>query len=274
MLALSLTTDKIQLITSSTADLDVTTHFVDRNQSTGVVGLADRQIATINTATTTDVVAVPGATTTRNVRTMTVRNRHASSSNDVTVQLNANSVLYTLYKTTLLAGESLMYVDQVGFIRFSDAETRLSRSFVKSADQTFVTAATLADITDLSCSGLKSGVRYCFEALLMYVNNAGTTGAQFAVNFGSAPTSILMAAFQTITSSVSAAAIAAGSTNANNTAVIAATTGPTSVSPAFISGSFVPSANDTISLRATSTVTVAAGVTVKAGSYFRVWQPS
>jgi hypothetical protein len=127
MIILSLTTDKISLITSSTANIDVVAAYIDRNQSTGVVGLADRQLTTISTATTTDIVAVPGATTTRNVKRMTIRNRHATASNDVTVQINANGTLYELHKVTLLAGECLQYIEDFGFVKLVDT-TRLDRT--------------------------------------------------------------------------------------------------------------------------------------------------
>jgi hypothetical protein len=272
MLILSLTTDKVSLITSSTADIDVVANYIDRNQSTGIVGLADRQLTAINTATTTDVVAVPGATTTRNVKTLFIRNKHASASNDVTVQLNANAVLYTLYKVTLLAGETLLYIDTIGFIKWSDP-TLLQRSFVTTADSVHATAATFATITGLSCPGLKAGQRYNFLAGLIHSTDATTTGAQFGVNLANAPTALQVATIDTVTASVTASAHSAGSTTARDTAITAQTTGSGTTNVlALISGYVIPSALDTLDMRATSEVTVANGLVVRTGSWLKVWQ--
>lgn len=272
MLLLTLTTDKLQLITSSTANIDVTATYIDRDQSTGVVGLADRQLTATSTATTTDIVAAPAATTTRNIKALMIRNRHASSSNDVTVQLNANSTLYTLYKKTLLAGESLIYIDAVGFIPWSDSAL-LNRSFVMTADSVHATAATFATVTGLSCPGLKAGVRYNFMAMLIHKTDATTTGAQFGVNLANAPTDLRVATIDTVTASTTASVHSSGSVTTRDTAVTAQTTG-SGASPVLgiLTGSVIPSAVDTLDIRATSEVTVANGLTVLTGSWLRVWQ--
>lgn len=115
MLVLTSTTDKLQLLTSAAGSIDVAAFYIDRDQSTGSVGAANRQLTTISTATTTDIVAAPGATTTRNIKQLHIRNKHATISCDVTVIFDANATDYELHKVTLRPGEALEYVEGVGF---------------------------------------------------------------------------------------------------------------------------------------------------------------
>lgn len=114
MLNLALTTDKISVITSSTADIEAHASFIDYVQSPESA-TPGKQNVKITTATTTDVVASPAASTFRNVKFLSLRNKHASAANDVTVQFNANSTLYELIKCTLLAGEELVCREGVWF---------------------------------------------------------------------------------------------------------------------------------------------------------------
>jgi hypothetical protein len=272
LLVLTATTDKIQLTTTSTANVDVVAGFIDRDQTTGDVGAANRQLTTINTATTTDIVAAPAATTTRNIRYLSVRNRHATASNDVTVVFDANGTDYELVKMTLLAGETLLWTPTTGFSKFSDA-SRLERLLIKGSDQTFATAASFADITDLTMA-VRSGLQYSFECHLYHNNDASTTGSQFAVNFANVPTSLRLACIDTVTPSTTASAHSAGSATARDTSPSAQTTGSTTVRLGIYSGHFVPSADDTFAMRATSEVTVAGGLVVRTGSWLRVWRPT
>lgn len=115
MLVLTSTTDKLQLLTSAAGSIDVAAFYIDRDQSTGSVGAANRQLTTISTATTTDIVAAPGATTTRNIKQLHIRNKHATISCNVTVIFDANATDYELHKVTLRPGEALEYVEGVGF---------------------------------------------------------------------------------------------------------------------------------------------------------------
>lgn len=115
MIVLTATTDKLQLVTGAAASLDVSAFFVDRDQSTGAVGAADRQLTAITTATTTDIVAAPASGKTRNVKQLHVRNKHATASCDVTVLFDANATDYEIYKVTLRAGDALEYIEGVGF---------------------------------------------------------------------------------------------------------------------------------------------------------------
>jgi hypothetical protein len=120
MQILSATTDKLQVITSASCTLDVKVSYVDDViESAGPPRVdifnADRQLTAITTATTTDILAAPSSTVKRNVKFISLRNKHASTSVDVTVQFNANATLYEEIKCTLLAGEELICREGVWF---------------------------------------------------------------------------------------------------------------------------------------------------------------
>lgn len=267
MLIQTLTTDKFSLITSSTSALDVVAAFIDRDQTTGVVGAASKQLTAITTATTTDIVAAPAATTTRNVLTIIIRNKGAAS-NDVTLQFNANGTLYEIVKVTLLAGQTLEYIDGRGIVVITDTDD-LEVTIATTADSTHATAATFADITGLTYP-MKNGKTYSVLAHLFHHNNASTTGSQFAFNIGAAPTHAQFATIGTVTPSPTAAALCAGSTGTRDVAISVDTTGSTTVRLSIIAGSIVPSADGTFAMRATSEVTVASGLVVDRGSWMRI----
>jgi hypothetical protein len=112
MLLLTSTSDKVQAITSGTANIDVHADWVDN--ASGVV-TPGRTNTAISSATTTDVVAAPASSTQRNVKNMTFRNKHASSSQTLTVQHTDGTTVVELIKITLLAGEILVWNDGAGF---------------------------------------------------------------------------------------------------------------------------------------------------------------
>lgn len=117
--ALFNTTDKLQVISSSVADLEVVATYTDMVKSSGAWLSTNRQGTKITTATTTDILAAPASTEVRGINSLFIRNKHASTANDVTVQYNANATLWELYKTTLNAGETLEYIEGVGFFKLT-----------------------------------------------------------------------------------------------------------------------------------------------------------
>lgn len=133
MILLSATTDKMQVITGAASDIDVVAAYIDRDQSSFAVGLADRQLTTITTATTTDVVAAPSSGKTRNIKQLTIRNAHASVACDVTVQFNANATLYELHKVSLQPGEMLQFVEGVGFVLLAASNANQLLTTVESS---------------------------------------------------------------------------------------------------------------------------------------------
>lgn len=268
MLLLLATTDKISLITSAAATLDVVASIQDKTTSGGTIASASQRTA-ITTATTTDIVSAPSSGVERNIVELTVRNKHATQATDVTVQLNANGTLYEIYKVALNAGETLEYVEGLGYFVIANT-TALDKRLVVTADVINATTS-FADVTGLTCA-LLSGKTYTFIAHLIHVNNASTTGSQFGVNIGAAPTSLIVGTIDTVTPSVTASAHSAGVVTALDTAATAQTTGSTSNRLAILSGMIIPSANGTFAIRCKSEVAVASGLTVKAGSFCRIWE--
>lgn len=271
MLLLLATTDKLQLVSSSAANLDVVASIQDKTTSTGAIGSASQRTA-IAAATTTDIVAAPSSGIERNIVEFTVRNKHASLSNDVTVVLDANGTDYEIYKVTLAAGEVLQYIEGIGYFVITNTVTSpIDRKLLVTADVTNATTS-FADITGLTCS-VESGKDYNFLANIYHQTNATTTGARFGIN-GPTMTSMILAGIHQITASVTAATYgSSAAVTAVDTAAVVETTGPgTNNFLAIISGWIKPSAGGTFAVRCQSEVAVASGLIVKAGSWCRIWE--
>jgi hypothetical protein len=116
VLILSATTDKIQVITDAARTVDVHATYVDL--STAGAATPGRQNTAISTATTTDIVSAPAASTYRNIKFLTIRNKDASTVT-VTVQYNANGTLTELVKMVLTTGEELHFIEGDGWQHFN-----------------------------------------------------------------------------------------------------------------------------------------------------------
>ena len=110
---LNSSSDILQVVSASAVTLDVAVCYKDYNKGFEVPG---RQATAITAAATYDILTMPGSGgIQRYVETLTIRNKHASSSNVVTIQLSIGGVAYEIYKITLNAGETLSYVRELGF---------------------------------------------------------------------------------------------------------------------------------------------------------------
>lgn len=266
--------DKIQLVTSAAVTVDVHASYVDASNANPPVVQGDtmgRQNTPISTATTTDIVAAPAANEIRNVKTLHIRNKHATSAVDVTLVYDQNGTDFELHKATLRAGDMLEYIEGIGFFVITstaklDAKLRVASDVVNPT-------TSFADVTGLTCPVL-TGKHYNFEAHLLYVCNATTTGARFGVN-GPTMTAMRVSALQTVTGSATAAALSApvADITAVDTIVSAQTTGPANVVLGILSGWINPSADGTFAVRCASEIAVAAGLTVKTGSWLHIWEP-
>jgi hypothetical protein len=260
------TADLISLTTDSAAALDILASYADNASGSFSEG---RQVTQMSSATTTTILSGPASSTIRNLKTANVRNNDASLTVNVTVNYNVSATLYTVFKTLLNPGDVLTYTENLGWFVYS-AVAKLDAKRYVTSDVVFATAATFADVTGLTVP-VVSGLKYNFEAHLYHISNATTTGAQFGVN-GPSMTNLLIATIDTVTASVTASVHSAGSATAVNTAATAQSTGSAGVTLGILSGGFEPSASGTFAIRGTSEVTVAAGLTVKRGSWCRVWQ--
>jgi hypothetical protein len=116
MILLTSTADKIQVITGQAVTVSVHASWVDYN---GTAVTPGRLNSAISTATTTDVVPSPGASVQRNLKTLSVRNKHASSPVTVTIQHTDGTTVSELDKRLLGPGASILYDEGQGFIPLS-----------------------------------------------------------------------------------------------------------------------------------------------------------
>jgi hypothetical protein len=112
MILLTSTSDKIRVVTAQAVTVDVHASWVDYNGSAVAPG---RLNSAITTATTTDVVPSPGSGVQRNLKTLSVRNKHATSTVTVTVQHTDGTTVAELDKRVLGPGSSLLYDEGQGF---------------------------------------------------------------------------------------------------------------------------------------------------------------
>jgi hypothetical protein len=157
MLLLTSTSDLVQVTSSIALALDVHASWVDYATGTVTPG---RTNTAISTATTATVVASPAASTQRNVKSLHLRNKDATLSTDVTVIHNDGSISIELIKITLAAGDSLEYVEGVGFFKVPNP-VNAPLPKVAVTDQTIGTNATAyftnSDLRIVSGRPLKAG---------------------------------------------------------------------------------------------------------------------
>lgn len=273
MLILAATTDKLDMVVATAADIDTHVSYVDVNSTTGAFTGSGKQNASRTTAATHELIAVPGASTIRNIKTINIRNKDTVDATDITVRFDQSGTFFELFKTNLKAGEVLNYVEGIGWFVYKSARTD---RWMKVSGADYVNATTsFTDITGLTCP-VESGKIYNFEAHLIHFANASTTGPRFGIN-GPTLTTIRLAMFDQVTiTSVDAAVIRAGTTTtAVDTSIAGLTlTGKTTDSYAIITGQFTAGANGTFAMRGQSEVAVAAGLTVRQGSWLHVWEPT
>lgn len=269
---LAASTDKIQVVTSAAVATDSLFEYVDASTADPPVvkgSTSGRTAAAISTATTTDAVPSPAASTLRRVISATIRNKSTTTNQDVTVQALISAVAYELVKVTLRPGETLQYEPGLGWYVLS-AATRLDARLRVVSDVTNNTTS-FADITGLT-QAIKSGKHYGFEAMLFILSAATTTGVQLGVN-GPTMTGSRFSAIETVTGSATAAALSVpvGDITALDTAIVVQTTGPANVVQAVVTGWVNPSADGTFAMRVKSEV-ASSTVTVKAGSWLRIFE--
>ncbi len=276
MIILDGANDVLRLVTTSVANLDVVAGFASYASGTVTPG---KQATTIASATTTTVVSAPGASTQRTVRFLTVRNRHATTANTVTLQLFNGTTAFEVYKVTLAAGEAFTYDEANGWQYLSalglpkTSETTGSSAPAVSTINLVVLASdvtnnngvanTMQDVTGLSFA-VTSGLRYWFEFFIDYTAAATATGSRWAVN---GPTFTRLA-YQanwslTATSNTFSTAVAYDIPAASN-----ATSAYTTGNFAYITGIIQPSADGTLIARFASEVASSA-IVAKAGSVCR-----
>jgi hypothetical protein len=273
MILLTSTSDLLRITTSSTANIDVHASYVDLSGTT-VTPL--RTNTAISTATTTTVVGSPASSTQRTVKTLFVRNRHATTTNNVTILHTDGTTSVEFIKVSLNAGYTLRYDEGNGFeVLDSFGRTLLNNSdngsnaavnalnlVVLGSDVTNANAVanTIADVTGLSFS-VTNGEKYWFRATCQYTSAATATGSRWSMN---GPTGVWRYkseySLTTTTLTINEGVAAADSPAASN-----ATSATTGSNVAIVEGFFEATANGTVSVRFASEV-LSSAIIAKAGS--------
>ena len=251
--------DALQVILGSAVTADAHVSFEDDAGKTG------RQNTNLTAAATVTVLsAAPGA---RDITEFNVHNKDVSGSTVVIQILNTtSSAVFVLWSGTLDAGQRVTWVEGVGFIPSVASTGKLDLMRYVTANSVHPTAATFAAITGLTPFPVVAGRVYAFECFLVSINDATTTGTQYAIG-GVTATFITIGSISTVLNSATAATLSTGVATAVDTAAIVQTTGSTSNAPTWFAGTIQPSQTGDLSVKATSEVTVAAGLTVIKGSW-------
>lgn len=112
MILLNSTSDKLRLVTAQAGDIRVHAAFADLASGAVTVG---RLNTAISTATTTDIVASPGASTSRAVQLVNIWNDSATDANKITIQHTDGTTTVDIYSLSLPAQAGLVYVEGEGW---------------------------------------------------------------------------------------------------------------------------------------------------------------
>jgi hypothetical protein len=226
------TTNEIQVVTTTAANLDVLASFADFDGTDVTVPATSPTLTKISSATTTDVVAAPASGVVRNLTSLFISNTHASLSNTVTIQFNNGANTGLIESVTLLPGERISLRDGVamrvitagGYERTIADSRPLGNSYW--ADQTANAADTYLTGSSIPLAGrmqVGSFVKWRFRATK---TAAGIAGPIFNVRVGTAGTTsdtaraTITAAAQTAASDTGMFEIDAGFSAVGASAVI------------------------------------------------------
>lgn len=99
--------DLIRVTTDASADIECQASWAHNDAGTITVGRTNT--ASITGATTTTIVAAPGASKQRSIRHLNIRNNHGSTACTVTVDHTDGTNVEIVFKTVLAAGEMVVY---------------------------------------------------------------------------------------------------------------------------------------------------------------------
>lgn len=165
MIILDSTTKSLEVVLGgavASTQADLYAAYVDHTSTTFTPGASDN---VTNSATPVTIVAAPGASTQRQLKALSVLNQD-SASIKVTVRLNNNGTIRALWSGSLLPGESLAYMDGVGFEVFGSDGRRQESSPSSSVGGVGVVESAFAQRTfrsalpDIVTLALSSGTAY------------------------------------------------------------------------------------------------------------------
>lgn len=275
MISLFGVNDVLRIVTTSTANLDITGTWVTNTEPVGFGPIR----VTVASATTTTLVTAPGTDLKRDVFKLTVRNRHASAANTVTLQIFDGTTAWEIGKFTLAAGEQAMFDGLNGWAYVSaqglpkSAQSQGSSAAALSAVNLVVLASdvvnnnavanSIADVTGLSFPVVAGGV-YQFEFFIDYTAAATTTGSRWSINGPAFSRLMLQSNYGLTTTSLTFNQVGAYDQPAASNASSPLTTG----NLAYMAGQITPSADGNVIARFASEVASSA-ITAKRGSLLK-----
>jgi len=126
MIYLASTSDKLQVVTSSANPVHVHATFTDLS---GTTVTPDRTDTSIGAATTTDVVASPGASTTRKIKFLSVFNDHATAAQNIVIRHTDGTTVADLWAGSVPAQTGVTFDEKCGW--------RVASPFPSANIQTF-----------------------------------------------------------------------------------------------------------------------------------------
>jgi hypothetical protein len=139
VLLLTSTSDLVRVHSDASVDIEVHASWVDN--ASGTITPGRTNTASITGTVQTTVVASPASSTQRNVKFLSIRNNHGSTSAVVDVDHTDGTNVEILHKVTLLAGE-LLVLDSVGVWSHYDANGGLYPVSLPVATQADMEAGT------------------------------------------------------------------------------------------------------------------------------------
>lgn len=259
------TADKLEVILGQAVNVDTLVSFVDHTTSDDNVEAQQTEGHSRSTAATHQLCAGPSSGKIRAVIATSIRNTHATSSVDVTVQMNQNGTIFTIHKVTLRANEMLSYEDKLGWFTYASVKTPNHTYAYLTGNLASTTSTTLADATGLALPVL-SGEYYRFKFMLLYQSAATTTGLKASVTVPSVTQFAAVMAGLVSTAAGGTANIFFDHITSSGDAVTATGTPAAGTTHLVtIDGVIVPSANGNVQAQVASEVN-ASGVTIMQGS--------
>lgn len=269
-------TDLLRVVTTgATVALDCFASWVDMVDA-ATTCLPNRTPLVVSTATTTTLVAAPAASTTRNVKQISITNTHASASCSVIVEFFDGTLAISWPDITLDSGDNLSIGDdgkpqvindqgQVKVLQsFAPAVIGSTNTVILDTDVTNnnAVANTIQDVTGFSFP-VTAGETYWFSFNIEYTSAATTTGSRWCIS-GPALTRLALTTEYTLAATTKTS----NSVSAYDTPSASNATSLTAGNFAIGVGLITPSASGTVIVRFASEIAGSA-IIAKAGSYLR-----
>jgi hypothetical protein len=179
------TTTTLACSRGSNAAIDSSVHFIEYVQASGnAVNVGDVEGHAFNTTASATCLAAPSASNTRSVKKAWWRNKDATLSCDVEVVLNSNSVLSSLHKATLTPGDTLEYIENVGFFVITNTSSSVIDANANTADVSANAADTYLTGSALNVSNLIQAGSVIRWRLSATKTAAGANVPTFNIRFG------------------------------------------------------------------------------------------